>query len=581
MSSRYFHAIAVDFDGTLADAGAVSVDVLDSLRQVRDAGICVVLVTGRILEELRLVRPDIDGEVDAIVAENGGVVSKGARTRTTAHPIDRRLAEALSRAGIVCRAGEVLLACSGADEPTVLSEIRRLGLDCQLVRNRGELMVLPAGVSKAAGLIESLAEFGISPHNTVGIGDAENDESLLGVCELSVAVANAVEALKEQADIVLDEPDGAGIAGFLRGPIVSGAERRRSDRFSLLLGTDDAGSEVRLAASQLNLLITGGSGEGKSYLAGLIAEQLVALRYSLLVLDPEGDFVGLDELPGTVRIDADRGLLPVAVVTRLIVGLGLSIVLDFSGVDGKIRSRYLAALGPEIAAIRQATGIPQWVIVDEAHENVGGDGVLGSFFTPGDSGRCLVTWRPQSLSDEANSSIDAVLVTSGPAQPESTLALTAAIVGVASEEFPHKILESRGRALLAERGRPPVAFTIGTRKTPHFRHEHKYGLVGLDERRRFYLRLGQDATTGTSLGNLDELEAALQTSPDSVLCHHCPRHDFSRWVAEVFRDEQLAAAISRVENVVAPNSEPQVIEAAREDLLAALRARHLKRGASR
>jgi hypothetical protein len=66
-----------------------------------------------------------------------------------------------------------------------------------------------------------------------------------------------------------------------------------------------------------------------------------------------------------------------------------------------------------------------------------------------------------------------------------------------------------------------------------------------------------------------------------VLCHHCPRHDFSRWVAEVFRDEQLAAAISRVENVVAPNSEPQVIEAAREDLLAALRARHLKRGASR
>ena len=260
MSSRYFHAIAVDFDGTLADAGAVSVDVLDSLRQVRDAGICVVLVTGRILEELRLVRPDIDGEVDAIVAENGGVVSKGPRTRTTAHPIDRRLAEALSRAGIVCRAGEVLLACSGADEPTVLSEIRRLGLDCQLVRNRGELMVLPAGVSKAAGLIESLAEFGISPHNTVGIGDAENDESLLGVCELSVAVANAVEALKEQADIVLDEPDGAGIAGFLRGPIVSGAERRRSDRFSLLLGTDDAGSEVRLAASQLNLLITGGSG---------------------------------------------------------------------------------------------------------------------------------------------------------------------------------------------------------------------------------------------------------------------------------------------------------------------------------
>ena len=255
--------------------------------------------------------------------------------------------------------------------------------------------------------------------------------------------------------------------------------------------------------------------------------------------------MGLDELPGTVRIDADRGLLPVAVVTRLIVGLGLSIVLDFSGVDGKIRSRYLAALGPEIAAIRQATGIPQWVIVDEASENMGGDGILGSFFTPGDSGRGLVTWRPQSLSDETHSRLDTVLITSGPSQPESTLALAGGR-RCRFEDFPTRSSNPEAAALLAERGSPrrihdrnPEDTTFPPRAQVRPRRPGRASPLLPSAR--------SGRATGTSLGNLDELEAALQTSPDSVLCHHCPRHDFSRWVAEVFRDEQLAAAIAHVE----------------------------------
>jgi hypothetical protein len=71
-------------------------------------------------------------------------------------------------------------------------------------------------------LVEALGELGLSPHNTIAVGDAENDHSLLEVAEIGVAVANAVESLRHHADVVLDLPDGAGVAELVRGPLVSG-----------------------------------------------------------------------------------------------------------------------------------------------------------------------------------------------------------------------------------------------------------------------------------------------------------------------------------------------------------------------
>jgi len=55
-------------------------------------------------------------------------------------------------------------------------------------------MVLPSGVNKASGLQVALNELRLSPHNSVGVGDAENDHVFLSTCECSVAVANALPA---------------------------------------------------------------------------------------------------------------------------------------------------------------------------------------------------------------------------------------------------------------------------------------------------------------------------------------------------------------------------------------------------
>ncbi|MBD2538361.1 HAD hydrolase family protein [Coleofasciculus sp. FACHB-SPT36] len=67
------------------------------------------------------------------------------------------------------------------------------------------------GRYKASGLSVALSELGLSPHNTVGVGDAENDSALLNLCECGVAVANALPMLKEIADFVTKGDRGAGV----------------------------------------------------------------------------------------------------------------------------------------------------------------------------------------------------------------------------------------------------------------------------------------------------------------------------------------------------------------------------------
>ena len=77
-------------------------------------------------------------------------------------------------------------------------------------------MVLPSGVNKGTGLKAALEELGVSSHDVVGFGDAENDHAFLATCGCAVAVANALPALKERADIVTRATHGAGVAEVLQ-----------------------------------------------------------------------------------------------------------------------------------------------------------------------------------------------------------------------------------------------------------------------------------------------------------------------------------------------------------------------------
>ena len=92
---RYFRAVALDFDGTLAD-GPVAPATLAALTEARARGIRVILVTGRIMSELRAVFPEVDEHVDAVVAENGGLLVTHGGVRLLAAPVGRAVSAALT-----------------------------------------------------------------------------------------------------------------------------------------------------------------------------------------------------------------------------------------------------------------------------------------------------------------------------------------------------------------------------------------------------------------------------------------------------------------------------------------------------
>ena len=119
----YFRAVALDFDGTLAD-GQVTPATLAALTEARARGIRVILVTGRIMSELRAVFPEVDKHVDAVVAENGAVLVTHGGVRLLADPIGGAVSAALSGRGVAHRRGRVIVAGAAADEPAALEVVR-------------------------------------------------------------------------------------------------------------------------------------------------------------------------------------------------------------------------------------------------------------------------------------------------------------------------------------------------------------------------------------------------------------------------------------------------------------------------
>lgn len=214
-----FKALATDYDGTLADDGKVSKDTLAALRRAKKAGRKLLLVTGRELEDLMRTFAEVD-VFDIVVAENGALLytpcPRPPRERPLATPPPPEFAQTLIERGVgPISSGRIIVATWEPHQQVVLDTIRDMGLELEVIFNKGAVMVLPSGVNKASGLRAALQDLGLDSSEVVGVGDAENDHSLLGACGLGVAVANAVPALKQRADLVMLQPRGAGVVELI------------------------------------------------------------------------------------------------------------------------------------------------------------------------------------------------------------------------------------------------------------------------------------------------------------------------------------------------------------------------------
>lgn len=212
-----FRVIATDYDGTLAKDGRVDANTLGTLVGVQGSGRKVVLITGRELDSLRSVFPELD-RFDLIMAENGALLydpSTGEEKPLASAP-PAAFVQRLQRSGVnPLSVGRSVVAAVRPYEVEIGKAIRELGLDLQVIFNRESVMVLPAGVDKGTGFRAAVAKLGLPAATFVGIGDAENDYAFLRLCGFSVAVANAIPSLKQRVHAVTSGEDGAGVVEIL------------------------------------------------------------------------------------------------------------------------------------------------------------------------------------------------------------------------------------------------------------------------------------------------------------------------------------------------------------------------------
>jgi hydroxymethylpyrimidine pyrophosphatase-like HAD family hydrolase len=213
-----YRVIAVDYDGTLAHNGQVDRNTVQTLARVQESGRKLLMVTGRELESLRSVFPQL-GLFDLIVAENGALLyhpSTGEEKLLAKGP-SAAFVEMLRRSGAnSLSVGRCIVATLRPHEAAVYRAIDELGLNLHVILNRESVMILPVGVDKATGFRAAMAELQLPLDSAVGIGDAENDYAFLSLCGFSVAVANAIPSLKERVHLVTSSKDGAGVVEVLQ-----------------------------------------------------------------------------------------------------------------------------------------------------------------------------------------------------------------------------------------------------------------------------------------------------------------------------------------------------------------------------
>jgi hydroxymethylpyrimidine pyrophosphatase-like HAD family hydrolase len=538
-----YQMVATDYDGTIATHGVVDDDTIDALERLRKSGRQIVLVTGRELEDLLRIFPRSD-LFDRIVAENGAIVYNPSDRRVTqlGEPAPPALVDALRAHGVQpLSVGHVILSSWEPNEATVLDEIRKLGLELQVIFNKGAVMVLPAGVNKASGLDAALEQLSLSRHNTIGIGDAENDHAFLKTCECAVAVANALPTVKEHADIVTRGERGAGVIELVDRLLASDLADVSPipERHLLTIGRAEAGERLGTPVYGTTEVICGSSGSGKSTLATALLEQLAARTYQFCLIDPEGDFSTLES--AIVLGDAQRVPSPTEMLDVL-AQPQRNLVVCLLGLPLDDRPAYFQELLSHLLAFRGRLARPHWLVLDEAHH------LFPATWSPPDGNvptletALLITVHPEQMAQSVLAQVDQ-LVAVGTAAGESLDAFADAL----GKERPARPIQNAGEALvwqLPDRG--VVAVRPEVPQGERQRHRRKYAEGTLGRDKSFYFT-GPMHRLNLRAQNLAVFTQIAEGIDDETWLHHLRRGDYSRWIRDAIKDEEMAEEVAVVE----------------------------------
>jgi hydroxymethylpyrimidine pyrophosphatase-like HAD family hydrolase len=546
-----FSVLALDYDGTIAEQGRPDPAVMAALRAAQAKGIVIVLVTGRILEDLRKVAGDLS-VFEAIVAENGAVLAfPNRRDRVLGRAPPASLLAELRAQSIEFAVGACVLEADASFAIPILQTVRLQELPLVLVFNRSRVMLLPQGISKATGLREALNTLRLSLHNCIGIGDAENDFQLLEAAEIGVAAGWGSASLRTIADVVVPGNGPSSLAGYLRELITNTRmPATRVARHHVLLGHTAGNQPLEIPVSGRMILVAGDPRSGKSWVTGLFCEQLLLQGYCLCIIDPEGDYGPLESLPGMVRFGGDEVPPRLSDIARALRYPDVSVVIDLSHVTHPAKVAYIRELLPMVAELRRKSGQPHWIVVDEAH-----------YFLPDSASRkrldleltayMLVTHRVSNLHPDLLKEVDSIIVTQITDWREAH-ALANMYGRAGDEQRWHSLLRELtvdAAALLPRVGADEPAlqrFTVAPRMTPHVRHRSKYLDVPMAQHHGFVFT-DAGKPVGAPVRTLRDFVTALHHLPSEVINEHVRRGDFSRWIGDVFGDQPLATEIRTVE----------------------------------
>jgi hydroxymethylpyrimidine pyrophosphatase-like HAD family hydrolase/energy-coupling factor transporter ATP-binding protein EcfA2 len=539
---RYF-ALACDYDGTLATNGIVDDITISALERLKASNRRLLLVTGRELEDLLRVFPRAV-LFDRIVAENGAIVYAPETRESTllGEPPPAAFVDELRARGVVpLSVGHVIVATWQPMETLVLATIRDIGLELQVIFNKGAVMILPSGVNKATGLRAALRALSISPHNTVGVGDAENDHAFLAICERAIAVANALPVVKERSDYVTKEARGAGVVELVDKLAASDLSELSAtpDRHLVHVGVL-AESDEPFAVRPFDtcVMITGVSGGGKSTLATTFLERLMEREYQCVLVDPEGDYASFED----ALVLGDPKMTPAAADVAATVEQRLdTVIVNLLGIPLDDRPAFFIELFDQLLSLRKRVGRPHWLFLDEAHHllprldtHIGVNSLASAV---------LITVHPEQVNLSALELVDLVLAVGEHAG--DTLVSFGDAVGAprpaTSSPGPGEALAWWWRTDGA-----PVRVRADPARQDRQRHRRKYAQGDLGTDKSFYFR-GPEGRLNLRANNLAMFSQIAEGVDDETWEYHLERRDYSNWVRRSIKDDELAADVERVE----------------------------------
>ncbi|MEV5932440.1 HAD family hydrolase [Streptomyces sp. NPDC052079] len=253
-----YRLLATDLDGTLLrDDHSVSRRTRDALVAATAAGAAHIVVTGRAVPWARPILDDLGYTGLAVCGQGAQVYDAGAHRLLTSVTLDRQLA-GVALAKIEAEVGPLYLAASrdglngevlvgpgyevvGALPATPFTDASDLwtaplnklyiqhptltsdelaeaatrtagGFVTVTMAGEGIVELLPLGLSKATGLSLAARRLGVKASETIAFGDMPNDLPMFAWSAYGVAMANAHQELRAEADEVTASNEEDGIA---------------------------------------------------------------------------------------------------------------------------------------------------------------------------------------------------------------------------------------------------------------------------------------------------------------------------------------------------------------------------------